>query len=258
MHINKVGVYTKVEGFMSSYEDYIVKIIAYTELLLQEIEQEVDELNFDVTSLHNKLVIALFLSIYEIANSIPILLRSKAHITVPSLIRNMLEAYVDLKNIAKDVNYKSVMISSYLKELKRFLQNNEENLEPVPSLLPDVSELLNTYKLNIKTTFASRFKEAGLQKIYVSIYNKLCNETHNNVNCLLERHFDWENKKDEIVIFKERRIHTICYWIQVCNSILQSAFKELLKFQNVKQSLAYQKIKILNEKYNEEFNKFLK
>lgn len=225
-------------------KDLIIQIISYNELIIETVEEEILNTNYDISSLQKKLVIALFLTIIEIAKSINILLKNKAHISIPLLIRNMLEGYVDLNNLVKDSDYKSVMYSSYLKEQKRFLENNKI----FPEMLKDVENLLiNINSSNRNTSFASRFKEASLQKIYISLYNKLCRETHNNINCLLERHFNFEDNRETIIFMKEKRINAICFLVQICNKLIYSSFLELLKFYDIKQSIAYTKIKKLNK-----------
>ena len=243
---------------MKSNENLIIQIISYNELIIETIEEAIPNINYDTSSLQEKLSIALFLSIFEIANSINILLKSRAHITIPSLIRNMLEAYVDLKNLLKDSDYKSVIYSSYLKEQKRFLENNVDHNKIYSKMLIDVKELLKNINCkNRGTSFASRFKEAGLQKIYISIYNKLCRETHNNINCLIERYFTIEEGRETLKYMREKGIRKICFLVQASNKLLYSSFVELLKFYDIKQSIAYTKIKELNKQYDEEFIKLL-
>ena len=212
---------------LKSNENRIIQIISYNELIIEAIEKEIPNINYDITNMHQKLMIALFLTIIEIAKSINILLKNLAHISIPMLIRNMLEAYVDLNNLIKDQDYKFVMYSSYLKEQKRFLENNKI----YPEMLKDVKDLLKNINItNDEIKFISRFKEAGLQKIYISLYNKLCRETHNNINCLVERYFVFEEGKVTLKYWSECRIDKICFLSKPATKFLIHLFLNYLNF----------------------------
>ena len=47
-----------------------------------------------------------------------------------------------------------------------------------------------------------KFKKAGMEKEYRSIYNMLCSDSHNNLRSLIDRHVEREETDFSIVFYK--------------------------------------------------------
>jgi Family of unknown function (DUF5677) len=94
------------------------KMIVYLEHVLERVENEILLKELSDTDTQKLLILSLMLSIMELAKSVVVLLNSKIQISIPSIVRNILEAHVDLRNLITNSEYKDVMPICRIKEFK--------------------------------------------------------------------------------------------------------------------------------------------
>ena len=126
------------------------------------------------------------------------------------IIRNSLEALIDLDNLLNKDGYEFYLAYLDLKEIIRglnkeyfktrlgaeyesILKKKTKDFEYYENLIIDnYKEFTKTgnqkQKIYIKTRIDEKFKFAGNSKVYDNVYYFLCNYTHNNINSL-ESHY---------------------------------------------------------------------
>ncbi|OYR18269.1 DUF5677 domain-containing protein [Brucella thiophenivorans] len=171
-------------------------------------------LKFNKDNEHNRTLVSLYATIIEMTNSAIILRKSGVFTGVDVILRTTLEAHVDLINLANDATYMNSMRAVYHKEWIRvteeglkgenqFLAFFKNNVDAEEQLAHHKSELAKCLATSKMLTNFEKFKMAGMEEIYRSIYNSLCNESHNNIRALNDRHFRQKAEGAEIVIFDQ-------------------------------------------------------
>ncbi|EUC00740.1 hypothetical protein PMI07_004026 [Rhizobium sp. CF080] len=178
----------------------------------QEAVAHLPKVMFDKRSELHRTIVSLYASIVEQTHDVLILRRGEANATLNIILRATLEAYVDLVNLCGDVTYLGHMKASFHEQwiiLGRhglaggspFLQSFRDNPEAAALLQQhkdDLAALAATPSLNA----FDRFRKAGMENTYRSIYNNLCNESHNNIRALISRHLRLsDGNQPELVIF---------------------------------------------------------
>ncbi len=118
---------------------------------------------------------------------------------VESILRSMIEAYCDLKNLADIQNYEKkleVNVMIYEKKLLDEMDKNKNN-EFFPKV--DVSNLREQGSLYFEklkkegifkeTKIFEKMKLSGNEEVYRSVYYMLCQSSHNSIN-LVEKRFN--------------------------------------------------------------------
>jgi Family of unknown function (DUF5677) len=239
---------------LSPSDQKYYKMIVYLEHVLERVENEILKRELSDSDTQKLLLFSLILSIMELTKSAIVLLNKKIHISIPTILRNILEAHVDLKNLAANLEYKNVMYTSYLAEQKRLLENQESHTELERTMLEYINLLFEKYKKNInKTKLSSRFNSAGLRFLYNSLYNKLCRETHNNINCLIQRHFDNKTELEQLKYKKEKELNDIAFYSYSMIDIIHKSLVILGQFNDFKKSKNLKEIVILKNEFKDEF-----
>ena len=129
-----------------------------------------------------------------------------------------LEAYVDLINLASDATYIDYMLADYHKQWIKLAEVGVKgknpylasfhNNEDASGLLADHVEALKTLPAPLNAF--EKFKRAGMTDEYRSVYNSLCNESHNNIRALTSRHFRMVGEdKVDLIIFDDLDKNTL-------------------------------------------------
>jgi hypothetical protein len=167
-------------------------------------------------------VLAYASSIIELAEAILILNRNGNISGIPILYRTFSETYVDFHNLSSDLNYSYRLQSNRIKEWIRVIdaldpknlnwlkQSNE--LQDLVSfkkdLLAEKEELDDKFK---PIKIREKFKIAGLEDFYQTMYNELCSDSHSNLRSVFSRlNLDPNDQK-----------------IQLCISTISKALDEL-------------------------------
>ncbi|MEX2693860.1 DUF5677 domain-containing protein [Rhizobium mongolense] len=178
-----------------------------------EAYKHLTEVKFDKGSPLHRTIVSLYATIIEQTQDAIVLHRSGQHVTLDIILRATLEAFVDLENLCSDDTYLNHMKASFHEQWIKlaqhgvaggnpFLQGFENNPEAA-ALLAQHRVDLDALSLTPPLSVYERFCRAGMEDIYRSVYNSLCNETHNNIRALTNRHLRVEGENLELVIFDQ-------------------------------------------------------
>ena len=209
-------------------------------------------------------VASFFSTIIQYGRAITNSIKSDDLISIPPLLRCQFEAYVDLINLCKYENYHRVLYAIYLKQQEKMLQETFDNsdnpffkdtIENIPDRGDEIKEKRKELKRveseisNFKgdyTKVKTRFKYAGLEETYTSIYSLLCQDTHNDLLRLESRHLYKESGQIKIATNTNWSVESIdshiLTMLHICESSLEETFHSL-GYEKPEETLA-----LINEK----------
>ncbi len=210
------------------------KLVAFLQKASDEALNNAHELRFDKQHPQQLYASCLYATILEIIMSCLTLEKGQQLITIPILLRSLSEAYLDLVNLINDESYYDRMLATFLEEEIRLLKNiknslgNESNPflvnasdAPVEELQESETRLGQLKKEGKKPIkILDKFKLAGLESVYQSVYWNLCNDSHNNISALVSRHIEQRGEDYEIVLFKDRGLSNPQPYFDSLSSIL--------------------------------------
>jgi len=182
---------------------------------LDEILKDIDKLirafprnvnRFDVLS------ISMFFTLIDITTDINHLVKMKRYLSIPSLVRNFMDSYVDLILVTSDSkNVYPLLYKVYsdgLKVLKAkrhssMFNKDNDDLEMInrqitekENKLKELSKLIGPNKLK---TIRDKYERVNLLWFYETVYSDLCSQTHNRLDSIEHRHIE-QKTKDKISI----------------------------------------------------------
>jgi Family of unknown function (DUF5677) len=207
------------------------KLVTFLRKASNEVRNNAHELHFDNQHPQQLYVICLYGTILETIISCLTLAKEQQLMTIPILLRSVSEAYVDLVNLINDESYPYRMLATFLKEEIRLLKNslgNESNPfllnvsdDPTEELQESEARLEQLKKEGKKPIqVLDKFKLAGWENEYQSVYWVLCNHSHNNISALESRHIEKRGEDYEVVLFKDRGLSNPRPYFDVLNAIL--------------------------------------
>jgi hypothetical protein len=228
--------------------------------LVQELEDSIssaigcaltlmEKIKFDNENGQHLSIVCLFARIVELAASSKALLEKNALTGIPFLFRGMFEADIDLTNSMNDPNYFKTMYATFLKERIRLSK------EVVPEKdNPYLNSLIEFRDYNEETKRTqqelSDFKKKGYRPImirdkadkagklneYVSVYNLLCLDTHNNLVSLEKYHINKnkDKKEHEVFVFHINKEDQIAY-ISGIPGIIFHRSRDIIDFFEIKE-----------------------
>ncbi|MCW8281566.1 DUF5677 domain-containing protein [Agrobacterium sp. InxBP2] len=175
------------------------------------------ELRFDKRSEVHRTLVSLYSTIIELTNAALQIREAGGYTGMDILLRSALEAHVDLINLANDDEYLKVMLSAYHKEWIKLASDGVNGENPFLAYFKDSPEAqakLEEHKTELEQlkktvripTNLEKFQKAGMENEYRSIYNSLCNDSHNNLRSLTSRHFRPRDGGLDMVIFDKPTI----------------------------------------------------
>nr|WP_200997098.1 DUF5677 domain-containing protein [Rhizobium rhizogenes]QCL10295.1 hypothetical protein pC6.5b_401 [Rhizobium rhizogenes] len=210
------------------------------------------DLRFNKGSEVHRTLVSLYASILELTDSAIIIREAGKYTGMDILLRSALEAHVDLINLANGDGYLQAMMAVYHKEWIKltgvkgdnpFLAFFKDNPDAQKQLAYHEAELAAFKQTSGIPNNLEKFKMAGLEDVYRSIYNSLCNDSHNNIRALTSRHLRADKDRLELVIFdKPSRTDiaaTVDCFIAILlksNEIMHHYFKSK---EEVQETLAY-------------------
>ncbi|TBB81024.1 DUF5677 domain-containing protein [Rhizobium ruizarguesonis] len=158
------------------------------------------ELRFDKRSEVHRTLVSLYSAIIELTNAALQIREAGGYTGMDILLRSALEAHVDLINLANDDEYLKVMLAAYHKEWIKLANDGVKGENPFLAYFKDSPEAqakLGEHKTELEQlkktvripTNLEKFQKAGMENEYRSIYNSLCNDSHNNLRSLTSRYF---------------------------------------------------------------------
>ena len=131
-------------------------------------------------------MMGLFATMVEQCQALSTLIENNQFSATQSITRNILEIYVDIKNIENDLGYIDYLWAECHDREKGFAKTRPQ--KALARKLRD--EKYSLYRLNEgykKLEIAQKFNQAGLKKHYSSVYCMLSAHTHSGVFLLLNR-----------------------------------------------------------------------
>ncbi|MFL6261144.1 MAG: DUF5677 domain-containing protein [Thermoanaerobaculia bacterium] len=180
--------------------------------VLDSIHVLVKGLHFDRRKRQHLLAGALLGRILEEAEGIYAMLERSDSTCGFILLRSLLEAYVDLLNIASDPAYAEFMLAAFFDQYQQLLEAVLEKGSKNPFLAGIVgisgskaADELESVRSKIKELegrqvkplkVRQRFKRADQLRYYEGPYAHLCLQSHNNINVLVSRHLRFTDAGD--------------------------------------------------------------
>ncbi|MGN6777027.1 DUF5677 domain-containing protein [Rhizobium sp.] len=199
---------------------------------------------FDKSDEHQRTIIALYATIIEQVDSAVALRRDNRWTGVNYILRSSMEAYTDLINLANDDAYLNQLNAKYHSEWIKlisegikgdniFLAFFKDNAEANEQLAYHQTELASIEARTKVINVFDRFQKAGLECEYRSIYNSLCNDTHNNIRALTDRHFRVDKDGlQELVIFEDIDLTSVAASLDSFLAILNGSNKIIHHYFN--------------------------
>ncbi|MFC1580870.1 DUF5677 domain-containing protein [Thermodesulfobacteriota bacterium] len=192
--------------------------------------------------------VCVYARLVELACACNALLEKNSLIGIPVLLRSMFEASVDLSNLIKHPEYTKTMLASFLKEKFRitkevikddsnpFFESIKTN-QNLNEVLQDTQQMLKqlTSEGHSPKSFRDRAEQAGKINEYLSVYNTLCLDTHNNIRSLEDWHIDISSLGEyHTVIFKKEKSDLMNMLCAIPSMLLHQT-KAIADFLNVKE-----------------------
>lgn len=212
----------------------------------------------------NKIPLELYIasfysSITQYADAICSLIENNKLIAIPPIFRTLLEAYVEFLNLCKyKENYTDVLLSMSLwnkinkfeatfKEPENpFLKDTIENYEDIGAEIRNLKMIKGRIDKNIEDfngdikQIKTRFELAGIKDAYTGIYSQLCEDSHNGLLRIEDRHLKKEGDEVSLTIQTNWTINNIAAHaittIDILKSVLINAANHL-NFSNVDNSI---------------------
>jgi hypothetical protein len=192
----------------------------------------VQRLTLNLGSARNRTMLSLYATILEQTDSAVLLLASGKPFAVDIILRSSLEAFVDLLNLANTESYLECLSYLYHDEQGKLLRSGIEGKNKFLMTLhndPDTAAALKEHerivgelkekKVPLLKIF-DKFQRADLSQEYRSFYKELCNEAHNNLSVLINRHIIHENDVLNVAIFQKRTPYGLAFTIDALTSII--------------------------------------
>jgi hypothetical protein len=200
------------------------------------------EIVFDKTHALHRTTIALYGSILELTGACILLIDRRLVTGAPILLRAILEAYVDLVNLIENARYGYNLEVAHLKEWLKLLNeakigkneyladiSKEPNLDSTIAKWTDEKRKLEA-KGYRALMIEDKFRLAGMEKEYRSIYNSLCSDAHNNLQALVGRHIEREQADFSIVVYKAYTPQDSAHYVGINAEILMRATERVHEF----------------------------
>ena len=215
------------------------EVFAFLKRLHVECQSFVLRLKFDKQHAPSRTAIALYGSIMELCSGLICLVEQQLLPGAPVLLRAVLEAHVDLVNILANPRYGYSLERSYIREWKKLLQEaqsgSNEYLDAISkqgSLVGRIQELQRKdSKLEAQghrvLLLEQKFRLAGMEKEYRSLYNSLCCASHNNIRSLVDRHFEFSDEDFTVVFYKAYTPEDASVYVGTATEVLLRATEAL-------------------------------
>lgn len=191
-------------------------------------------LRCDTTHKWHVNLVSLYGSILELSHSIQVLADGDSPVGIPILLRSMLEAFVDIRNLEADRTYGYHMDAAYLEQWIKVLEEAEKGDNPYlkgMSEFEKFDDILSDYRTQLeelkKKGFSAlshfkKFEKSNQVKEYRSIYNFLCCDAHNNMRSLVSRHvyLAGDQPESQIQFFAPFNLDSSIQHIALCIGVL--------------------------------------
>ena len=176
---------------MKSLQDLVAKSI-----------ELIPHLKFDASHAWHRSMVCLYLAMVEFADVLVVMEKNAKAAGIASILRSLLEAYVDLYNLSRDANYGYGLEISYRKEWLRVAAEAERGTNRYLAGMSSAAGFVEQHrewreevaefegKGHRALNKDQKFALAGMEEEYRSIYNFLCSESHNNMRALSPKNIE--------------------------------------------------------------------
>ncbi len=167
--------------------------------------------------------VCLYARLLELATACKALLEKNAMVGIPILLRSMFEADIDLTNLMKCSDYYKRMYASFLQAKIRLtkeaassrpnpflaeIRANRNHKKDLCETQAELDKLIAEKNGPINIRCCAEF--AGKLDEYLSNYNSLCLDTHNNIRSLEEWYIQKLAAEDyRVVVFKQSKVDIV-------------------------------------------------
>jgi hypothetical protein len=196
----------------------------------------VPQISFNNTDPQHVLALCLYCSIIELCPSLLILIQHGQFTGIPSLIRSMYEADVDLVNTLKDRDYFQSLHATYLTKMISVIQEAHNSEAPgfmkASGGIVEMRILLKKLRKRLAVIKAAghgplknvdRFRRAERDEDYITAYAYLCRYTHNDIRALQSRHLRSDGDKVELKVFERLGPENETHLIDLADAVLLGA-----------------------------------
>jgi hypothetical protein len=219
-------------------------VIQYRELLGRALDSTVEILpavKFDKHHPQHLAAICLYATILQSVSDCYRLMEGPATVTVPGIMRSLLESYADLCAVIQDPAYPKKMLSTFYEEQRKhfedvlksprnpFHADVATHIDPVAKLKEIEAELDKfRQEKHFPLSVFERFRLAGLGDLFRTIYWRLCLDAHNNIAALEQRHVRRTEGDDfEVDIFAENPSDELGMYYDTVTAILIDSSRRL-------------------------------
>jgi hypothetical protein len=217
------------------YREHIAHLLDCTHRILATVR-------FDKEHPQHLAAICLYATIFQSIGECYRLL-DQPTVTVPGIMRGILESYADLCAVIQDPAYPKKMLATLHEEQRKHLVDlikqpqNPFHAETATKIdaqgkLAEVTAALDKLRLagHYPLTVYDRFKAAEMTDLYRTIYWRLCLDAHNNVAALETRHIRRTGANQfEIDVFAESSAHDLVTHYDALTGLLVDSSRRLYK-----------------------------
>lgn len=167
-------------------------------------------------------------SLVELGGSVALLARHSHWTAVPSIVRTMLETYVDLCNLSSDPEYLTFMNARESKDARTLLgvisTGRSELTQTLAGRLDrdTLAVLMGELESPSTRTLSAkdRFTRAGLYDAYEIVYRLLSSDAHSNLTALRSRHAEARDDGLGLVLHAERDETQVAFMLGLSREML--------------------------------------
>jgi len=201
----------------------------------------------------SKFVLVLYARINALCDETLLLVTNHRYASTQILMRSTLESYVELLCLIKDEKFLESIyaaeadsefkhLSFYSAENTYYRGSKEASQNELDALKSEKSKVINIYE---------RFKKAGCEELYRTVYNMLCRFTHGNITALASKNFE----NNAIVISRKCSKSDLLFTLSSTINIALSSLIKVLEFFNVHEN-TQETLLEMNLQINELYKKF--
>lgn len=206
----------------------------YFRELITKVLDHFPHIKFDKIHPWHRNMVYLYCSVVEYSDALYNQFKVEKSVAIPLIVRSLLEAYVDLKNLCENPEYGYSLRAAYISEWLRiakeagnvenpYLKNlatHESFEDQVAEWEQELTDLKE--KGHSKPNRRESFKLAGRENEYTSLYNFLCCYAHNNERALIDRHTEISDDQSDfkMVMFKDFEAQNEEHYLTLASQIL--------------------------------------
>ncbi|EMC4027106.1 hypothetical protein VDT04_003417 [Vibrio cholerae] len=140
---------------------------------------------------HSKFVLAYWARVNSLCSEIMVLIKNGCYTSIPIIMRSSLESLVDLRCLIIDSSYiEQVFAAESKSEYKHMKQYSDSNPYYLGSSSIRKESLDKLKPVKRSLDIADKFKKAGCEELYSTVYNQLCRHAHGNITALASKNFE--------------------------------------------------------------------